>query len=92
MNLKSIESQLQTLIDSEVQRRLEELSNTDYKDRYESILQWMTEQKEEHQYQIECHKGEFPAHTIGAEWAKSLCMDFEDFVKYMGWEPTETPE
>ena len=92
MNLKSIELQLQSLIDSEVERRLEELSDIDYKDRYETILRWMTEQKDEHQYQIECHKGEFPAHTIGAECAKSLCMDFEDFIKYSGWESTETPE
>lgn len=89
MNLKSIEQQLESLIDSEVQRRLSELSNTDYKDRYESIMEWMTEQKDEYQHQIKCHEGEFPTHTIGAECAKSLCMDFEDFVKYMGWEPTE---
>ena len=89
MNLKSIEQQLQTLIDSEVQRRLEELSCTDYKDRYEAILEWMTEQKGEYQRHIDSYKGEFPAHTIVAESLKAFCMDFEDFIKYMGWKPAE---
>ena len=92
MNLKPIEQQLQSLINSEVEQRLLESIGTDYKDRYESILEWMTEQKDEYQRQIDGYKGEFPAHTVVSESLKAFCMDFEDFIKYMGWESTEILE